>query len=514
MQIFISYANKDKIWINRLVEHLTPLKEQSIINIWFDTNTSPGENWDNKILHEINQSDIFILLISPSYLASSYIRQKEMPLILNRWSSGLATIMTIHIKPCALEYSVYKYIDNKNQTKEFIISDIQALNTTNEVLCSMDEGFQESLFTKLTNEVAKQAKANFDNFLKPNPSKVECSTDISIIDSYTIEVLIKKLKLNFLYSVIKNRDQAELEIDKTKHELNKALLLVHELKDIRLPLINVLKLFPNTKDLLQFQTSIASWCIHIDAWKGRLRPIVIDHLQVFNQIRFGSASIHPSIQACLIFLMKNGLNLSIDSSAKHGIDIICSIEERNQEYDFMVLADANMFQCGYKNSMNYRYLMPIFRQPHFFISKKETLGNYRHIIIAKNSTAEHQLKLGIEMSTFCKTPDFVEIDQLPSIISNLEFGQTVLAWEPLRSALAASSEFSTYQSKGFQLSTSLYCNKRLWQEHMEKPLPIVGAFMEAFIASWNYMSNNRMYAAAYLASDKDFMREWRIGSGT
>jgi len=45
MEIILSYARKDRIWKDRLVEHLSLLKQQGYIAVWYDQDISAGVEW-------------------------------------------------------------------------------------------------------------------------------------------------------------------------------------------------------------------------------------------------------------------------------------------------------------------------------------------------------------------------------------------------------------------------------------------------------------------------------------
>ncbi len=88
--IFISYSEKDVVWVEYLQNRLSKLP----INIFFaKKNISYGENIPYKILDAIKKSDLFILVWSKNSSKSNWVNQeigvainnkiKILPLILN-----------------------------------------------------------------------------------------------------------------------------------------------------------------------------------------------------------------------------------------------------------------------------------------------------------------------------------------------------------------------------------------------------------------------------------------------
>ena len=75
--VFISYAHRDKSWLERLQVHLKPLGD--LARPWDDTKIRPGDRWPAEIDAAIDEAKVVILLVSADFLASDFIRRKELP---------------------------------------------------------------------------------------------------------------------------------------------------------------------------------------------------------------------------------------------------------------------------------------------------------------------------------------------------------------------------------------------------------------------------------------------------
>ena len=95
--IFICYSHKDNKQKDALLTHLNSLSNSNIIRILYDQDIQPGNKWDEEIRHAISISELVVLLISPNFLASEYIRQSELPQI---YQDNQKKIIPILIKPC------------------------------------------------------------------------------------------------------------------------------------------------------------------------------------------------------------------------------------------------------------------------------------------------------------------------------------------------------------------------------------------------------------------------------
>jgi len=95
--LFICYSHKDKTQKDALMTHLKSLAESKTIQIWHDNDIETGDVWEEEILHQIAISKMAILLISPNFLASEYIRRTEIP---HLCQDKQKKIMPVLIKPC------------------------------------------------------------------------------------------------------------------------------------------------------------------------------------------------------------------------------------------------------------------------------------------------------------------------------------------------------------------------------------------------------------------------------
>jgi len=96
-KIFISYSHLDAAIKERFETHLGILHE---LNIWSDKKIQPGSDWENDIELALNSSDIAILLVSTDFLASSFIKNKEIPALLKRKKDHGLIIIPVIISPC------------------------------------------------------------------------------------------------------------------------------------------------------------------------------------------------------------------------------------------------------------------------------------------------------------------------------------------------------------------------------------------------------------------------------
>lgn len=97
---FISYAHADEKRLERLHKHLTMLRRDGSLQAWSDHAIIPGDNVGQTISAALEQSSLFIALVSPDYLASNYCFEKEFQRALALQAEGRLRIVAVILEPC------------------------------------------------------------------------------------------------------------------------------------------------------------------------------------------------------------------------------------------------------------------------------------------------------------------------------------------------------------------------------------------------------------------------------
>lgn len=99
-RIFISYSHKDETYKDELVTILTPLQDEGILEIWQDREIIPGDEWYEAIQAAMNSCNLALLLISGDFLASRFIRDKELTRLFQRRKEEGLRVVPIIIRSC------------------------------------------------------------------------------------------------------------------------------------------------------------------------------------------------------------------------------------------------------------------------------------------------------------------------------------------------------------------------------------------------------------------------------
>ncbi|GCL62184.1 protein kinase domain-containing protein [Pseudaquabacterium pictum] len=80
---FVSYAHEDRDWRTLLFERSIGTTVGDCL-VWSDDQLRGGDHWRDEIRQQLGRCSVAVLLVSPHFLASSFIAQDELPEILAR----------------------------------------------------------------------------------------------------------------------------------------------------------------------------------------------------------------------------------------------------------------------------------------------------------------------------------------------------------------------------------------------------------------------------------------------
>ncbi len=118
-KLFISYSQKDESYLETFKKHLSPLIRNNDLITWDDKNVIPGEEWDERIVRELNQADIIVFLVSADFLATDYIVNKEVETAIQRHERKEARVIPVIIRDCMwkeMEFSKLSALPQKGKS--------------------------------------------------------------------------------------------------------------------------------------------------------------------------------------------------------------------------------------------------------------------------------------------------------------------------------------------------------------------------------------------------------------
>ncbi|MCC6280816.1 MAG: SUMF1/EgtB/PvdO family nonheme iron enzyme [Saprospiraceae bacterium] len=167
VQIFIAYSQKDRVFLDALRSHATPLLRKGNVTVWFDGEILPSEQWNDVIKKNLHAADIILMLLSANALASDYFYEQEVKDAVDRHRAGTARVVPVVLSPC--------------QWKKTPLAEIQGLPRGMKPIISygnMDEAWNEVVegLWEMVEEI-EQGPAEKPDAKAPEPPKpVQSST--------------------------------------------------------------------------------------------------------------------------------------------------------------------------------------------------------------------------------------------------------------------------------------------------------------------------------------------------
>lgn len=95
--VFISYAHEDSEWIDELLKRLSPKVDEGALKVWWDADIDVGDRWRPEIQSALERAAVGVLLVSPDYLASNFVKRYELPVLLDAADANLLTLVWVPI---------------------------------------------------------------------------------------------------------------------------------------------------------------------------------------------------------------------------------------------------------------------------------------------------------------------------------------------------------------------------------------------------------------------------------
>ena len=138
--VFISYRRTDKEYLDEIKVHLRPLEKSQRLDVWSDDRIKAGAQWRQDIESALNRAHVAVLLISPDYLASDFIVDNELPILLKKAKDEGVTILPLILRLCRFSRDTHLNI-------------FQAINSPNTPLASLARWERDTHYDRVAREI-------------------------------------------------------------------------------------------------------------------------------------------------------------------------------------------------------------------------------------------------------------------------------------------------------------------------------------------------------------------------
>ncbi|QDU03027.1 hypothetical protein V6x_27370 [Gimesia chilikensis] len=137
LKVFISYCHEDEPFLKLLKKCLKPLTRKNKLELWYDREILAGSNLDSSISKKLDDTDVFISLLSSDFLDSDYCTGIELKRAVERAQEGNLCLIGIVIRPCAWQHEFPRELlvlpKDATAVTKWYDQDDAWLNITNEI---------------------------------------------------------------------------------------------------------------------------------------------------------------------------------------------------------------------------------------------------------------------------------------------------------------------------------------------------------------------------------------------
>jgi hypothetical protein len=156
-KIFISYSHKDKKWKELVANHLKAASLEEELDVGEDSRIDVGDSWKPEIETALNNASIAVMLLSVDFLNSRFIRDVELPSIIQRREKEGLWVIPIIVRDCAWKTNPW-------------LKKIQPIPRDGKTISQLQKtGRAEKELTELVEKIVKKINASAPSAGPPHP---------------------------------------------------------------------------------------------------------------------------------------------------------------------------------------------------------------------------------------------------------------------------------------------------------------------------------------------------------
>ncbi|MBM4257663.1 MAG: toll/interleukin-1 receptor domain-containing protein [Deltaproteobacteria bacterium] len=158
-QVFISYSHndKDQAFLKEFRVHLKPWEDTGQLNVWSDQRITPSQAWDQEIKDALASTAVAVLLVSPDFLASKYIREVELPALLHAREEGRLDLCCLYLRPSTVadDDMVFEAPLSSGKKVSINLTKYQGLNSPGTTLSLQENHRHDAIYAEVTIKIIR-----------------------------------------------------------------------------------------------------------------------------------------------------------------------------------------------------------------------------------------------------------------------------------------------------------------------------------------------------------------------
>lgn len=166
VNVFIAYAREDSEIKERLKKNLKAIfRNNQEDSLWDDGDIHAGDDWKKAIHKALEQADIFLLLLSPDFIASDFCYDTEMQEAMEKHQKEEAIIIPLQIRACSWQNTPLKDLQILPEDKKAIHRSNEQ-HILDELYLQITERLHHILNTVKEQKRIKKLKEQFDKLFQ------------------------------------------------------------------------------------------------------------------------------------------------------------------------------------------------------------------------------------------------------------------------------------------------------------------------------------------------------------
>lgn len=196
--VFVSYSHYDKSVLETLLPFLGTLEDDGLVTVWTDRNIQGGQEWRKEIDTALDAATIAVLLISQTFLHSKFVRNEELPRILEQQLAGQMTVLPVFVSPSTVTSASFTVPDAHGNKKAIVLSELQGYGTPSQPLSKLPLPERQEAFVELHDRIRELATGKRVASSLPRIQLAAPKAVIPLAIAMTVAVVIIVLILGLL----------------------------------------------------------------------------------------------------------------------------------------------------------------------------------------------------------------------------------------------------------------------------------------------------------------------------